>query len=77
MEEFDEKKTYWQKGKHRKHIFPIRESGEKHFLIKWRCSYTAFLIEMKKSTEKICLKCRKLMKKMIVQMENRKFIFTT
>jgi hypothetical protein len=37
-------KTTVRKKKHRKPIFPIRENGEKHFLIKSKCSYTAFLI---------------------------------
>ena len=39
-----EKTTVRKKQNHRKLIFPIRENGEKHFLIKWKCSYTAFLI---------------------------------
>ena len=43
MEEFNEKKNYWQKGKHRKLVFPIRKIGKKHFLIKFEMfSYSIF-----------------------------------
>ena len=47
MEEFDGK-TFSQKGKQRKHIFPNRENGEKHFLIKFEMFLNSIWIKSKK-----------------------------
>ena len=47
MEEFDGK-TFSQKGKQRKHIFPNRENGENHFLIKFEMFLNSIWIKRKK-----------------------------
>lgn len=69
MEEFDGK-TFSQKGKQRKHIFPNRENGENHFLIKFEMFLNSIWIKRKKITinEE---KWRNLIEKKPGQMENR------
>ena len=51
MEEFDGK-TFSQKGKQRKHIFPNRENGENHFLIKFEMFLNSIWIKRKKNYNK-------------------------
>ena len=46
MEEFDGK-TFSQNGKQRKHIFPNRENGENHFLIKFEMFLNSIWIKRK------------------------------
>ena len=46
MEEFDGK-TFSQKGKQRKHIFPNRENGENHFLINFVMFLNSIYIKRK------------------------------
>lgn len=47
MEEFDGK-TFSQKGKQRTPIFPNRENGENHFLIKFEMFLNSIWIKRKK-----------------------------
>ena len=46
MEEFDGK-TFSYNGKQRKHIFPNRENGENHFLIKFEMFLNSIWIKRK------------------------------